>query len=98
MTDKPDSPEKGFVSNLRAGTIPRVSGRRNIGRVLFVTSVILLLFFAWVHQPRRAQEIEESVLRYLSLTSEEQARLHDSRLASLQAGLEQCALLKDTPV
>jgi hypothetical protein len=50
------------------------------------------------HQHRKAQDIEESVLRYLSLTTAEQVKLHDSRLASLQAGLKQCALLKETPV
>ena len=98
MAERLHSSEKGLVSSLRAGAIARVSARRNVRRVLLATSIILFLLFVSLHQQRRTQDIEQKVLRYFSLTNAEQARLHDSRLASLQAGLKQCALLQETPI
>ena len=56
------------------------------------------MFLAYLRNTREAFNVEESILRYLSLSSEEQSKLHDNQLAALEAGLRQCAIIKEQPV
>ena len=98
MAEKLDRPERVFAPNARSDAIPRVAVRRHIRRGIVAASAIILLFYIFVHQQSIDYGIEESVLRYLSMSNAEQVKLHDSRLASLQAGLKQCALIKEAPV
>lgn len=98
MTEKLERPERAFVSNARTDAIARVSVRRHIRRAIVTASAIIFLFYIFVHRRRVDYGIEENVLRYLSLSNAEQIRLHDSRLAALQEGLRQCALIKEAPV
>jgi hypothetical protein len=87
----------GSVNNSDTFLIPRFSKRRSF-RALLCILVATVLTIAYVHGRRAAYNVEESILRYLSLTSEEQLRLHNHRLAALEAGLRQCASFKHRPV
>ena len=58
----------------------------------------VVLAIAYTQSLSVTYNAEKSILRYLSLTSEEQYRLHDYRLAALEAGLKQCASIKQRPL
>src|SRR5277367_3876297 len=91
--------EKGFGETARGGTgsipVPRFSRFRRLLLAIVVTAIVFLVFF---HDPPVANDVEENILRYLSLSSEEQVKLHNHQLAALQAGLAQCAAIKAQPV
>jgi hypothetical protein len=98
MIEKLEEPQRSFVSNARSDAIARVSVRKHIRRAIVAASAIIFLFYIFLHRQRIDYGVEENVLRYLSLSNAEQIRLHNSRLAALQAGLRQCALIKEAPV
>ena len=91
--------EKGFGDLSRGGNgsipVPRFSRVRRLGLAIIVIAIVFLAFF---HDRPVASDVEENILRYLSLTSEEQVKLDNHRLAALQAGLAQCATIKAKPV
>ena len=91
--------EKTAGDNSRGGSsslaVPRVSKFR---RLLLAILVAIFIFFSLFRDQSATNEIEESILRYVSLSSEEQARLHNHQLAALRTGLEQCATIKAKPV
>ena len=98
MIEKLEQPQRAFVSNARSDAIASVSVRKHLRRAIVAASAIIFLFYIFVHRQSIDYGIEENVLRYLSLSNAEQIRLHDSRLAALQAGLRQCARIKEAPV
>jgi hypothetical protein len=67
-------------------------------RTVFAISVSALLILALLYYDQRGVAVEEVILRYLALNNEDQARLHDNQLASLQAGLRQCGQIGQKPV
>lgn len=74
-----------------------LSKPRSIRRLILAISVTALLLLL-LHSPGKERfGIEETVLHYLSLSSEEQQNLHDSQLAALDAGLKQCAYIQEQP-
>lgn len=79
-------------------TMPRFSKRKSIRRFILAVFISTILFAISFHNRGVAYNVEESILRYLSLTSEEQARLHNHQLALLEAGLRQCANIKEKPI
>jgi hypothetical protein len=92
------SREKGFGDLSRRGNgsipVPRFSRFRR----LILAILVVIVFLALFHDRSVASDVEENILRYLSLTSEEQVKLHNHQLAALQAGLAQCAAIKSQPV
>lgn len=93
------SREKGPGDMSRGGNgsipVPRFSRLRRFLLAVTVTAIVFLAFFR--EQPA-ANGVEETILRYLSLPSEEQVKLDNHRLVALQAGLAQCATIKAQPV
>ena len=75
--------------------VPRLSRFRRLLPPLFLGAIV---FFAFFHDQHLSNNVEETILRYLSLSSEEQLKFHDHRLAALQAGLAQCAAINAPPV
>ena len=86
---------KGFDGDLAVhnggGRIPHFPKPKSIRRFILAVLVTAILFIVYIHNKGTTYTVEESILRYLSLTNEEQARLHNHQLASLAAGLKQCA-------
>jgi hypothetical protein len=93
---------KGFDGDLVAhneGTrIPHFPKRKSIRKFILAVLVIAILSIAYTHNKGVTYNVEESILRYLSLTNEEQARLHNHQLASLVSGLKQCANINQRPI
>jgi len=75
--------------------VPRFLRFRRLLLAIVVTAVVSLAFF---HHRPVVNEVEDNILRYLSLSSEEQVKLHNHQLAALHAGLAQCAAIKARPV
>jgi hypothetical protein len=78
-------------------TTPRFPKRTTLRRIFLAIFVVVILFIS-LHKPALKYNVEENIARYLSLTSEEQARLHDHQLALLEAGLRQCASITQQPI
>jgi hypothetical protein len=98
MSKNSEIGDHGFKIDVVRSTIPQLSRPRSIRRLIFAISVTAILFLVYLPTRRETFGIEETVLRYLSLSSEEQEKLHDSQLAILNAGLKQCAYIKEQPV
>jgi len=77
---------------------PQYLKRKSIRRFILAAVVAAILFIAYIHNKGVTYNVEESILHYLSLTNEEQARLHNYQLASLGAGLKQCATIHQRPI
>ena len=92
---------KGFDRDLTAhdGTrkIPLFPKRKSIRRLILAVLITAFLVIACVRNRGDTSTVEESILRYLSLTNEE-AKLHNHSLESLAAGLRQCAIINQRPV
>jgi hypothetical protein len=84
----------------RSGSVisPRLPRGRSLRRIIFAISVSALLILALFYYDRRGVAVEETIFHYLTLNNEDQARLHDNQLASLHAGLRQCAQIGQKPV
>lgn len=87
-----------FRDNGRRLTISCLSDIRPTRRIIIPLLFTALLFLTYFHHQKATYNVEEHILRYLSLSSEEQARLHDHQLAALQAGLSKCANIEQRPV
>ena len=93
---------KQFDRDLRVhnggSIILRFPKSKSIRRFILAVLGTAILFIAYIHNKGVTYNVEESILRYLSLTNEEQARLHNHQLASLAAGLKQCANINQRPI
>ena len=93
---------KGFDGDLaihnEGSRIPHFPKRKSIRRFILAVLITAIPFIAYIHNKGVTYNVEESILRYLSLTNEEQARLHNHQLASLVAGLKQCASINQRPI
>lgn len=93
---------KGFDGDLAVhnggSRIHHFPKRKSIRRGILAVVITAILFIAYIHNKGVTYNVEESILHYLSLTNEEQARLHDHQLASLAAGLKQCININQRPI
>jgi hypothetical protein len=93
---------KGFDGDLAVhnggSRIHHFPKRKSIRRTILALVITAILFIAYIHHKGVTYNVEESILHYLSLTNEEQARLHDHQLASLAAGLKQCININQRPI
>jgi hypothetical protein len=90
---------EGDLSVHNGGSIIlRFPKSKSIRRFILAVLVTAILFIAYIHNKGVTYNVEESILRYLSLTNEEQAKLHNHQLASLAAGLKQCASINQRPI
>ena len=72
---------------------------RPIRRVLLVAIVFsTLLFLASYRSIGIRYDVENKILRYLSLSTEEQTQWHNHQLETLRDGLRQCAWIAESPV
>lgn len=75
---------------------PRSRTFRRLASAAIIATILLLL----IHFRSNPVDnnVEETILRYLSLSSEEEAKLRAQQLASMQEGLRQCAFISQEPV
>ena len=72
---------------------------RFLRRLVFVAIAFpTLLFLAHYHFKGTTYDVENKILRYLSLSTEEQTLWHDHQLEVLRDGLRQCAWIDEKPV
>jgi hypothetical protein len=91
--------EKG-PSDGGEGTIAfgRFSTRRIVRRLFLAAVIAGLCFSVLFREKADTVSIEDVVRQYLSRNSKEQIRLEENRLRTLEAGLRQCASLKERPI
>ena len=90
--------ESDFGGDGTSFGISRLSRLRSARRIILALSVTALLLLTYIRNYQAPYGVENSILRYLSLTSEEQARLHNHKLAALKDGLVKCAKIQQRPV